>query len=168
MIARALRRYLGQALAYAAFGGAIAYLSTSPAYVHFPDDQAMIRLSFSHAGQRREKCRQRSAEELAQLAPNMRTPLDCARERASVAIRFEMDGRLLYAETLAPSGLSRDGASTVYRRIPVPAGSHRLLAQLGDGADGGFNYQREEVLILKPAQVVVVDFKADAGGFIFR
>ncbi len=54
-----------QAVCYAAFMTVVGYFSTSPAYKHLPPGDAVVKLSFQHAGQRKEACRERSAEELA-------------------------------------------------------------------------------------------------------
>jgi hypothetical protein len=45
-------------------------------------EEALIKLSFVHHGQRVAECRPYTADELAKLAPNMRAPLKCGRERA--------------------------------------------------------------------------------------
>ena len=66
------RAWLGQALLYALFALAIGVFSQWPPYRHLGSDQALVKLSFQHAGQRKEACRERSPEELAKLAPNMR------------------------------------------------------------------------------------------------
>ncbi len=159
-------RFLGQAVLYAAFALAIGYLSTSPAYTHLAPDQALLKLSFSHGAQRIGKCRERSDEELAKMPPNMRTRQDCPRERAPVIVELELDGVRLYRGSLPPSGLSRDGSASVYRRFIVPAGTHRIVARLSDNARGEFNYFGEQTVRLAPAQIVVVEFHAP-GGFRF-
>lgn len=160
-------RYLAQALLYGAFIAFIGYFSTSPAYTHLASDQALIRLSFSHAAQRKVPCHQRTPEELAKLAPNMRAQFDCPRERAPVTVELEMDGQLLYHLVAPPSGLAKDGASTVYRRIPVAAGSHRFKLRLSDTPTGEFNYVSEKTVDLKPGRILVIDFSAGQGGFLF-
>lgn len=159
-------RFLGQAVLYSAFALAIGYFSTSPAYTHLAPDQALLKLSFSHGAQRIGECRSRSDEELAKMPPNMRSRLDCPRERASVLVDLELDGVPLYRESLSPSGLSRDGSASVYRRFVVPAGTHRLAARLSDNARGEFTYRGEKTVTLAPAQIVVVEFHAP-GGFQF-
>jgi hypothetical protein len=156
-------RYLGQAALYGAFALAIGYFSTSPAYTHLDPDQALLKLSFSHGAQRVGECRDRSDEELAKLPPNMRIRQDCPRERAPVVVELALDGVLLYRESLPPSGLSRDGPASVYRRFVVPAGTHRLTARLSDNTKGEFNYRDEKTLTLAPAQIVVVAFHAESG-----
>lgn len=159
-------RYLGQAVLYGAFALAIGFFSTSPAYTHLAPGQALLKLSFSHGAQRVGECRDRSDEELAKLPPNMRIRQDCPRERAPVIVELELDGARLFRESLPPSGLSRDGSASVYRRFVVPAGTHRVAARLSDNAKGEFNYSGEKTVTLAPAQVVVVEFHAP-GGFQF-
>lgn len=162
-------RYLGQALFYGLFVAVIGYFSASPAYVHFPKDMALIKASFSHAGQPKEECRVRTAEELASLPPNMRNPVQCGRERSPVVFELELDGKPIYRAELPPAGLSRDGVSTVYQRFPVPAGRHHLRARLKDSARiADFNYVKEAEAVLAPAQVFVVEFNSRTGGFIFK
>ena len=161
-------RYLAQALLYVPFMAIIGYFSTSPAYHHLAPGQALIRLSISHAAQRKGECRQRTPEELAKLSPNMRAPLDCPRERSPVTVELELDGQLVVQAVAPPSGLTRDGASTIYRRLPVASGRHRVVARLRDRVGGDFNYVREVELELKPGRVLVIDFHAAKGGFEFK
>ena len=132
-------RYLLQVCAYAAFAGVIGYFSTAPAYRQLADNEAVVKLSFSHSAQLKQACRERSDSELAKLAPNMRTRLDCPRERAVVNVELDMDDKPIYRIATQPSGLRRDGAATVYRRLAIPAGRHQFRARLADGPDGAFN-----------------------------
>ena len=161
-------RYLAQALLYVPFMAIIGYFSTSPAYRHLAPGEALIRLSISHAAQRKGECRERTPEELAKLSPNMRAPLDCPRERSAVTVEIDLDGQRVVQAVAPPSGLTRDGASTLYRRLPVAAGTHRIVARLRDRASGEFNYVREVELELKPGRVLVIDFHAARGGFEFK
>ena len=159
---------VGQALFYGLFAVIIGYFSTSPAYRHLAPDMALIKLSYSHHGQPVTECRKRTAEELAKLAPNMRAPMACPRERSPVTVEIELDGQPLHKSVTPPSGLSRDGTSTTYQRFEVPAGEHTLSVKMNDSVrHEGFNYVREEKLVLKPAQIVVIDFSADKGGIFF-
>jgi hypothetical protein len=80
-------RYGAQALLYAAFVAVIGYFSTSPPYRHLPAGDALLKLSLTHAGARKEACRERTADELAKLAPNMRAQSVCPRERAPVKVQ---------------------------------------------------------------------------------
>jgi hypothetical protein len=171
MTAGPVKRWLSyplQALCYAAFVTVVGYFSTSPSYVHLSPRDALVKLSFQHAGQRKAACRERSAEELAKLAPNMRAAQVCERERAPVTVEVEMDGKPLFSVVAPPSGLSRDGASTVYRRATVPAGEHRFGARLKDTVAGEFTFVGDRAIDLRPGRVLVIDFDAKEGGWVFR
>lgn len=161
--------WIGQALLYGLFALVIGYFSHSPPYRHLPPNQALIKLSFSHEGKRISACRQRTVEELAKLAPNMRAPMDCPRERSPVTVEIDLDGIPVYRHVAQPSGLSKDGASTVYHRLPVHAGEHRLAIRLNDDARvPGFNHRRDEMVSLKPGKVLVIDFNQEAGGITLQ
>lgn len=160
-------RYFLQALAYAVFAAVIGYFSTSPSYRQLGDNEAIVKLSFSHSAQLKQACRERSEAELAKLAPNMRARLDCPRERATVLVELDMDNKPLYRIDTPPTGLRRDGAATVYRRLAIPAGRHQFRARLADGPDGAFNYHRDASVDLAPGQVLIVDFLTGSGGFLF-
>jgi hypothetical protein len=161
-------RYAVQVVLYVAFGAVIGYFSSRPVFEVMPPDQALVRLSFSHGAKPISPCRERSEEELAKLPPNMRVKLDCPRERSPVKVEIEMDGRPLYSIVVPPAGIKRDGASTVYRRLPVAAGRHTFKARLSDSPDGDFSYTAEEVVELAPGRVLLIDFNAGQGGFLFR
>lgn len=155
----------GQAVLYGVFALVIAVFSGWPSYRALPPDQAMLKVSFIHHGQRVADCRPFTAEELAKLAPNMRTPMKCGRERSPVTIEVDLDGVTIYRQVAAPSGLSRDGASSVYHRLELPAGEHRIAVRLKDSAaPGPFKYTRDETVKLRPAQIIVIDFDAEKGG----
>ena len=164
-----IMQYAGQAVFYGLFVAVIGYFSSAPAYEHFPKDMALIKASFSHAGQPKQECHVRTADELANLPPNMRVAIQCGRERSPVMFDLELDGKEVYRAELSPAGLSRDGVSTVYQRFQVPVGRHHLRARLKDSVRvPDFNYVREADVELAPAQVFVVEFSAHTGGFIFK
>jgi hypothetical protein len=161
-------RYGAQALLYAAFVAVIGYLSTSPAYEHLAPGDALLKVSLTHAGARKEACRERTAEELAKLAPNMRAQSVCPRERAPVIVDVALDGAPLFRVVAPPSGFSKDGASTIYRRVPITAGTHRISAHLADGPTGTVTFTSDTTIDLAPGRVVVIDFDPARGGFLFR
>ncbi len=159
---------VGQVVFYGLFAVIIGYFSTAPKYAHLPPDHALIKLSFSHHGQPVTECRKRTAEELAKLAPNMRAPMACPRERSPVTVQVELDGKPLFAGAAPPSGLSKDGTSTIYRRFEVPAGEHALAVKMNDNVRvKDFNFTKAEKVTLKPAQILVIDFDAGKGGVVF-
>lgn len=155
--------WIGQFLLYGLFAVGIGIFAHWPGYRTLPPDRALVKVSFIHPGQRVAACRPYTAEELAKLAPNMRTPLKCGRERSAVTIEVDLDGTPVYRQVAAPSGLSSDGASSVYQRLQVPAGVHRIAVRLKDGPGAAFNHTREATVTLKPAQVLVIDFDPQQG-----
>lgn len=159
----------GQGIAYLLFALLIGYFSAAPVYVHVDPDKAVIKLSFSHAGARKEECRRLNPEEIARLAPNMRRPFDCPRERVPLLVELVMDGRVLYRASLPPSGLAGDGAASVYQRFTVESGGHKLIARLRDSRrTEGFDYEGRAEAQLDPGQNFVIDFRAETGGFVFK
>lgn len=168
-MSRAWVRYLAQAAAYATFVGVVGLLAPGPVYRHLAPDLATIKLSLRHAGELVADCRERSAEELAQLPPNMRALRDCPRERSSLQLELRVNDERVYAETLPPRGLRKDGRVSVYRHLSVPAGDVRVAVKLKDDIRAeGFQFERSGIVRLAPAEVLVIDFDEAAGGFVFH
>jgi hypothetical protein len=161
--------WLAQGLLYAAFAAFIGLYSQWPAYEPLAPDRALIKLSFIHHGQRLKECRRLTPEELAELPPNMRAPLDCPRERAPIVVEVDVDGASAARVRARPTGLRGDGAASVYRRLETSAGRHRIAVRLRDSArSSGFDFERNEAIVLKPAQILVIDFDAEGGGIILQ
>lgn len=159
----------GQIVAYTAFAVMIAYFASSPAYFHHAPDNALIKLSLTHAGQRVGECHERSADEMAKLPPNMRTKQSCGRERNVVTLEMDIDGKLAFRQTAKPAGLSADGRSRFYDSREIPSGRHILRARMRDGNDQGVFDQDAQVEVeLAPRQVFVVDFDEENGKFSFE
>jgi hypothetical protein len=161
-------RFAAQLALYVPLMALIGYFSTQPRFSVLEPGQALVRLSFIHAAERKEACRNRTPEELAKLPPNMRAAQDCPRERAPVMVELEVDGQVVLRREVQPAGLKRDGNATVYHRLPLPAGKHRVVARLRDRPGEGFNFQKDETLELAPGQALLIDFVATKGGFVFR
>ncbi|MDH3691014.1 MAG: hypothetical protein OEU36_16320 [Gammaproteobacteria bacterium] len=159
-------QYIGQIIAYLCFAIVIGYFSSAPAYIHLAPNKALVKLSLSHAAQHQTECRRLTAEEIAELPPNMRRPLDCPRERLSMLVELLLDDELLFHQLVQPSGLARDGSSTVYERFPVEPGAHKIVIRLRDSPRStGFDYELTENIELAPKQNLAIDFKVETGGF---
>lgn len=161
-------RWIGQFVAYATFVGVVGALAPGPTYRHLEPGLATIKLSLRHAGKPVAACRERTADELAQLPPNMRQPQVCPRERSALSLELSLDDRIVYAETLPPRGIHRDGRASVYERMSVPAGEIEVTVRLKDDIRAsGYQYERTQRVALAPADVLVIDFDADKGDFVF-
>jgi hypothetical protein len=162
-------RWAGQFLATAALASVAAAFANWPAYRQVPPDAAVVKLSFTHGADRSSECRRRTPEELAKLPPNMRRPLECPRERRAVVTELAVDDRTIFAASLPPGGLWRDGPSRVYKRFTLPAGDHIIVARLRDTPRlSGFDYEHTAKVTLRPGQSLAIDFRPELGGFVFR
>jgi len=161
-------RFVAQCLLYVPLMAILGTFSTAPSFQVMPAEKALLRISLTHAGSLLVECRQRSPEELAKLPPNMRAQQDCPRERSPIRLEVTLDGQPLLDVTAAPTGLRRDGASTIYRRTELPAGRHRLTARLADGPTGEFRHVQSIDVELRPGGSLLMDFNAARGGFLFR
>lgn len=162
-------RYAGQVVVYLLFAAFLGYFASAPKYTHFPPDMALIKLSLAHGAQRKGGCRRFTQAELQKMAPNMRRPLDCPRQRLPVTVELLIDGEASYRATLPPTGLSGDGPSRIYQRFAVTPGRHTIVARLreSDRAEG-FDYEKTAEIELTAQQSLAIDFRNELGGFIFR
>ena len=157
-------RYLLQAFNYAVFMALVWYFASYPAIRLIGDDEAVLTIAFAHAGQLREPCRRLSQEELNQLAPNMRKLEDCPRERSPVTIEAELDGELVYRDTLDPPGLFGDGGVDVFYSTRIAAGDHQLKLRMNDSLRiDGFNHTLERQVQVPPTRILLVGFNNKQG-----
>jgi len=161
--------WLGQATFYALFMLLVASFSDAPAYSQMSPDQALIKLAFSHAAKRIVPCRKRTAEELTKLPAHMRRKMDCPRERSPVHVELEIDDNMIYKSVTKPAGIAKDGRSSIYQRITLPAGKHTLHLYMSDDVHAeGFTYSFEQRIHMKAGQVLVIDFDSEKDGFFLR
>ena len=152
-------KLIREILMYAVFIAVIAALSVWPPYERLEKDRAMISLVFSHAGELISECRTLTQEELNELAPNMRAPTVCPRERHPVRVELRTGDETLYQKTLLPSGIWADGKASIYERIEVQAGVHELFVGVNDsGGDAGFDFSETLTIDLTSGRNLVVQF----------
>ncbi len=157
-----------QAVTYAWFAAVIGVFASSPPYAYGEPGTALVKLSLSHPGKRKAECRKLSAEEIAELPPNMRRPLDCPRERWPVHVELRLGEKTIFAKSARPAGLAADGPSIFYDTFTVPVGQHRLSMRLREHGEAGFDHQKTETIELGEGQVVAIEFKPTKGGFVVR
>ena len=155
-----IRQVLAQALFYAIFFVPLIYFTSAPSYKTLAADTAVLKVAIRHAGKIIGECTSLSSDEFARLAPNMKRPESCPRERSPLQLELRLDGRALYRATVPPSGLHNDGMSSMYQRFEVPAGSHHLQIFMNDDvAVEGPTWVLEQDIRLAPAQVMVAKFR---------
>ena len=161
-------KILGQAVLYAAFVLLLGYFATLPVYTHMDPQAAAITLSFGHAGERKTPCRRLTPEDKVAEPEGRHGESAAVGSEGPVGNKVELliDGEPLYRAWLPPSGLAGDGTATAYERFIVPPGRHHLTARLRDSRRGeGFDYEHEQAVELAAGQNLVIDFRADTGGF---
>jgi len=161
-------RYSLQAVNYTIFMALIWYFSTAPAVRVIEDDEAVITVAFSHAGETREECRKLSQEELLKLPPNMRKLDDCPRERSPIIIEAMLDGETIFSKTMLPPGIFKDGGVNIYFSSKVPAGNHHFKIKMDDSVrKEGFNHQFEQDINIDPQQILLVEYEP-LTGFVIK
>jgi hypothetical protein len=154
-------------IAMTAITAGAALLSAWPSYRAIPEGTGVVKLSFSHGGER--SCRQMTEAERAKLPPNMRRTEICDRRRLPVYVELDLNGETVYRASLPSSGIAGDGPSRLYQRFLLPAGEHDIAIRLRDTArPEGFDYAAERRIALLPEQSFAIDFNLVAGGFIFN
>lgn len=162
-------KLLAEVLMYAVFIVVIGVLSVWPPYELIEDDRAIISLVFSHAGDRIAECRILSQEELNKLPPNMRKPSDCPRERHPVRVELRLGERVLYEDTVLPSGVWSDGKASVYKRVEVQAGRHEVFVGMNDsGGSDDFDSANSAAIDMGPGRNLVIQFDEETEQFLIR
>lgn len=118
-IIAALNRSVGAVLALGVLAG-IVWASNAPVPVHRSDD-GILRLAWSVRPERIEKCRQRTAEELAQLPQHMRQAMSCEGTTAEYQLQLRVDGVLVAERLVRGGGLRRDRRLYVFEELPLRA-----------------------------------------------
>ena len=150
---------LREAFAWAVFAVVVGLLSVWPRYEIVERGDAIVSLTFSHAGKRIGECRTLTQEELNKLPPNMRRPTECPRGRHPIRVELRSGDAVLFTGLLAPSGIWGDGKANVYRRFQVPAGTHELFIGMNDsGGESGFDYEALATIDISSGRNVVVSF----------
>lgn len=117
-------RVVGAVLAVCATAGLVV-LSGVTLVVEESDD-GLVRLSWRAVGERIEKCRVPSEEELAALPPHMRQKEICEGHLAPFALEVRLDGEPVVDREVRPAGARQDRPTYVFDEIPVAPGSHDL------------------------------------------
>jgi len=162
-------RILGQMVFYTLFIAVVGLFSAWPVLRVLGDDEAIVSVFFSLAGERIGTCHQFTQEELNELPPNMRRPADCPRERYPVRVEISANNKILYSDTLPPSGMWSDGESIAYQRIVIDAGEYDLDLKVDNtGNESGFRYSQSAHVIIAPGRNFVIRFDQLSKRFVFE
>ena len=155
-----------QIIAFGAFAGVLAYFSTHPSYRLRADDSALVKLSFSHAAQLVQACRERTPR-------NSQAGAEYADQNGLSTPARQCGGGIVDGRQDAVPDQDRSNRAEQGRdrhglpKLEVPSGRHSFHARLSDTADGAFGYSKDLEVDLTPGQVLIVDFLTSEGGFVF-
>jgi hypothetical protein len=155
-------RYIGQFVGYGLFALLLGYFSASPDWTYFPADKALVKLSFSHLGLRKQACRDRTARELQNIPDSAKVPLSCPRERHPVHVRLWLNDDEAFSGSASPSGLSKDGPSHFYETFRVPPGKHRLKLEVMDSGPDKAGFSHQAWVDLKGRDILAIDMDRSA------
>ena len=159
-----LAAWLGQAAFYGIVIVFLGVLANGPAIHPVKAGEAELKLVVHYSGKLLGQCRRRSSEELEKLAPNMRAPLVCPREKSPVLVRMSIDDRIVFEHEIVPSGFHRDGILALYKRFVFDAGPARLQVKIRDDLRSNeFTAILDRRIELSPGRILVVEF--DDSGF---
>jgi hypothetical protein len=162
-------RICGQFAVILALFAGVAAFANRPAYRQTPPGTGIVMLSFVHSASRQADCRRLTPGEIAKLPPNMRRVQDCPRGRRPLYVELDIGDRIAYRADLPPTGIAGDGPSRVYQRFVLPVGQYPMAVRMRDTARAeGFDHQRKDRIALGPDQMLVIDFRPEAGGFVIR
>jgi hypothetical protein len=150
--------------------GVLAVLSAAP-WEATPAGAAALRVAFKHvAPLGSAPAAGPTAAEVAKLPRHMRPqgPAGVQRgARRDTLLRVTVDGRLVLARTLRPSGFRHDGPTFGYEELPLVPGRRRLEVLLKDGEpepgasaegiEGAGPWRLAEEVDVRPGQVVLVE-----------
>lgn len=158
-----------QLVAFGVFWFVVIGLSVAPPYHYSDPEMAQIKVNIIHAATPVGGCRKRSREELEELAPNMRRPTICPRERNTLDLEIELDGETLVLQKARPSGLWGDGPGSIYEKFAVKPGRHQISIKMRDsGNEDVWDYVQEATIDLQPSQNFVVNFATSKGIFLLK
>jgi hypothetical protein len=118
---------------------ALAWASVAPVPVHASPD-AVLRVAWSARPERVERCRERSAEELAALPAHMRQPVACEGAAAEYRLTVTRNGLGFVDRVVRGGGLRHDRRLYVLEEIPMPPGDAAIevrFDRLGSEAASG-------------------------------
>jgi hypothetical protein len=142
---------------------ATAYYSDLPVYRIHDDGETELKLVVRHSGTLLEACRTLSTSELDQLAPNMRKPTSCPREKSPMTIELTINELPPYVATIVPSGLHNDGVLALYKSFNLKHGPVRIrLRSKEDSHQQAFAPRFDQVIEADHSSIVVLELD-DAG-----
>jgi hypothetical protein len=164
------RRLAAVALTALLLGG-VAGLAQAP-YDPPGAEDAVLRLSGRYRGERVERCRDRTAEELAALPAHMRTPQLCEGSLLAYHVIIRVDDAAPDTLRVLPGGARGDRPIFVFREVRLEPGTRRIRVVFEPTSPAGVQPVEplllERVLDAAPGAVHLVTLDAVARSLVHR
>jgi len=142
---------------------AFGYLTDAPPYQINSENQTELKLVVRHSGRVLGECKTLNTQELGELAPNMRAPMSCPREKATIAVKLKIDDVAVVDEMLSPSGLHKDGVLILYRQLPLVVGTRNFDLKITHQLDThDASDQLSRMVDVDTNSIVIIDY-SDSG-----
>jgi hypothetical protein len=100
-----------------------------------PADRALLRLSWRVQSEAAEECRPLTEEEKADLPVHMRVPEVCEARAIPYLLQVAIDGATVVSDTVHGAGAREDRPITIFREIPLAAGTHDVRVSFAPTAE---------------------------------
>jgi hypothetical protein len=91
------------------------------------------------------------------LPANMRIIEQCGRARAPAVLELRLGDAVLFADSIRPAGLHREGRAYLYRSWALPSGEYRLQLALRDSPrEDGYDKQQQFLLRIEPGTAALL------------
>jgi len=134
----------------------------------YPADLGQLKVSLAAGGQFRATAQALSPQQMARLPQGVRPEDVLGAERYPVYVELDLDGRPHLRKTYSPGGLRRDGLIYALEEVLLPPGDHQVEIRLDDAGGQQLRTVYQGVVEIKPAQVRVLIFDAQAQTFILH
>lgn len=109
-----------------------------------PRGEALLRLSWRAQSEVAERCRPLTEEEKADLPVHMQVPEICETRAIPYRLEVRVDGATVLSETIHGAGARADRPISVFREIPLAAGSHDVRVAFAPVDSGDGEHEEED------------------------
>ena len=148
-----------QAVLFIGLTAFVGYFSDRPVHSALPADQSELKLVIRHSGKLMGECHQMSTADLDKLAPNMRKPMVCPREKSPLSVELSLNDSVRFSGEVQPSGIHNDGVLALYRMFPVSTGDVVVQLRIKDDIrQDDYTHTFRETMSVDPSSIVVLRF----------
>jgi len=120
---------IGQGVFYCFLIVLLSQLTTKPTIIVNQADETTLKLVIRHSGKILGKCEPLSKLKQDNLPTNMQRLVNCPREKSAMDVELKLNNKIVYKETIIPSGIHNDGVLAEYISFTLKSGKINLEAK---------------------------------------